>query len=149
MLGSDAVFEDSDVLDFAAHEIARLQKSLWIHEVGNSGRRSRRNHIAGKERHRTALIVLQRKARNRIALTNGDRLFFIILYRWFPSTLKTVTIIRPETVVRWHRAGFCRYWRWKSRNPGGRPPIRAVKGLGAESEEKREPVSDIDTGVGG
>ena len=32
---------------------------------------------------------------------------------------------RPETLVRWHRAGFCRYWRWKSRNLGGRPPIDA------------------------
>jgi hypothetical protein len=34
-------------------------------------------------------------------------------------------ILRPETLVRWHRAGFRRYWRWKSRNPGGRPPINA------------------------
>jgi hypothetical protein len=49
----------------------------------------------------------------------------IQLYRWFPSILKAVMIIRPETVVRWHRAGFRRYWRWKSRNPGGRPRIDA------------------------
>jgi hypothetical protein len=34
-------------------------------------------------------------------------------------------IIRPETLVRWHRAGFRRYWRWKSRRRGGRPPIEA------------------------
>jgi transposase InsO family protein len=51
--------------------------------------------------------------------------FFILLYRLFPSILKAMTIVRPETLVRWHRAGFRRYWRWKSRNPGGRPPIRA------------------------
>lgn len=74
---------------------------------------------------RHQLIVLQREVRGRAELTNGDRLFFILLYRWFPSILKAVTIIRPETPVRWHRAGFRRYWRWKSRNPGGRPPIRA------------------------
>jgi hypothetical protein len=34
-------------------------------------------------------------------------------------------IIRPETLVRWHRAGFRRYWRWQSRRRGGRPPIEA------------------------
>jgi hypothetical protein len=47
-------------------------------------------------------------------LTNGDRLFFVQLYRWFPAVLKAMTIIRPEILVRWHRAGFRRYWRWKS-----------------------------------
>jgi hypothetical protein len=52
-------------------------------------------------------------------------LFFIQLYRWFPSVLKAMTIMRPETVMRWHRAGFRRYWRWKSRNLGGRPKIAA------------------------
>jgi hypothetical protein len=72
---------------------------------------------------RHQLIVLQRKVRGRVELTNGDRLFFIMLYRMFASVLKAITIIRPETIVRWHRAGFRRYWRWKSRNPGGRPPI--------------------------
>ncbi len=74
---------------------------------------------------RHQLIVLRRKLRGRIEFTNGDRLFFILLYRWFPSVLKAMTIVRPETVVRWHRAGFRRYWRWKSRQLGGRPPISA------------------------
>jgi hypothetical protein len=72
---------------------------------------------------RYQLIVLRRKMRGRIRLTNGDRLFFIQLYRWFPSVLKVITVIRPETLVRWHRAGFRRYWRWKSRSLGGRPQI--------------------------
>src|SRR5712672_2286186 len=43
--------------------------------------------------------------------------------RWFPAILKVLTIIRPETLVRWHRAGFRGYWRWKSRPRGGRPQI--------------------------
>ena len=72
---------------------------------------------------RQQLIVLQRKVRGRVRFTNHDRLFFILLYRWFPSVLQAIKIIRPETLVRWHRAGFCRYWRWKSRNLGGRPQI--------------------------
>src|SRR5260370_21727193 len=67
---------------------------------------------------RHQLIVLQRQVRGRVRFTNSDRLFFIQLYRWFPSVLKAVTTIRPETLVRWHRAGCRRSWRWKSRNPG-------------------------------
>ena len=72
---------------------------------------------------RHQLTILRRKVRGRVQLTNGDRLFLIQLYRWFPSILKFITIVRPETIVRWHRAGFRRYWRWKSRSPGGRPQI--------------------------
>jgi hypothetical protein len=74
---------------------------------------------------RHQLIILRRKVRGRVRLTDGDRLFLIQLYRWFPSVLKAITIVRPETLVRWHRAGFRRYWRWKSRSLGGRPQIDA------------------------
>ena len=72
---------------------------------------------------RHQLIVLRRQVRGRVRLTNNDRLFFVQLYRWFPSILKVLTIVRPGTLVRWHRAGFRRYWRWKSRPRGGRPQI--------------------------
>src|SRR5262245_19110444 len=74
---------------------------------------------------RRQLIVLQRQVRGRVQFTNSDRPFFLQLYRWFPSIVKAMTTIRPETLVRCHRAGFRRYWRWKSRNLGGRPPIDA------------------------
>src|SRR5712691_9178871 len=72
---------------------------------------------------RHQLIVLRRKLHGRVRLTNSDRWFFIQLYRWFPSVLNAITIIRPETLVRWHRAGFLCYWRWKSHSLGGRPQI--------------------------
>ena len=72
---------------------------------------------------RHQLKVLRRKLHGRVRLTNHDRLFFIQLYRWFPSILQVLTIIRPETLVRWHRVGFRCYWRWKSRPQGGRPQI--------------------------
>ena len=72
---------------------------------------------------RHQLIVLRRKVQGRVRLTNNDRWFFTQLYRWFPSILQVLTIIRPETLVRWHRAGFRCYWRWKSRSLGGRPQI--------------------------
>src|SRR5258706_13344718 len=72
---------------------------------------------------RHQLIVLRRKLRGRGKLANSDRWFFIQLYRWCPSILKVLTVIRPETLVRWHRAGFRCYWRWKSRSRGRRPQI--------------------------
>src|ERR1700693_2043063 len=72
-------------------------------------------------RHR--LIVLRRKVRGRAPLSNNDRWFFVQLYRWFPPILEVVTILRPETLVRWHRDGFRRYWRLKPRSRGGRPQI--------------------------
>jgi transposase InsO family protein len=72
---------------------------------------------------RHQLNVLRRRLNGRARLTNSDRWFFIQLYRWFPSILQVLTIIRPETLVRWHRTGFRHYWRWKSRSPGGRPQI--------------------------
>src|ERR1700726_5267326 len=74
---------------------------------------------------RHQLIVLRRKVKGRAHLTNNDRWFFIQMYRWFPSILEVLVIIRPETLVHWHRAGFRYYWRWKSRSPGGRPQIEA------------------------
>jgi hypothetical protein len=79
---------------------------------------------------RHQLIVLRRGLHGRVRLTNHDRWFFIQLYRWFPSILLALTIIRPETLVRWHRAGFRCYWHWKSRPLGGRPQIATeLRGL--------------------
>src|SRR6201998_1210136 len=72
---------------------------------------------------RHQLVVWRRILHGRVRRTNHDRWFLIQLYRWFPSILQVLTIIRPETLVRWHRAGFRGYWRWISRPQGGRPPI--------------------------
>src|SRR6266403_776286 len=74
---------------------------------------------------RHQVIVLRRKLRGRVRLTNHNRWFFVQLYRWFPSILTVITIVRPETLVRWHRAGFRCCWRWKSRRRGGRPQTEA------------------------
>jgi transposase InsO family protein len=72
---------------------------------------------------RHQLNVLRRRVPSKPKLTVADRLLFVWLYRLFPSVLNAVTIIQPETVIRWHRAGFRLYWRWKSRSRGGRPKI--------------------------
>src|SRR5215471_20917331 len=70
---------------------------------------------------RHQLIILRRRLEGRVRLTNNDRWFLIVLYRWFPSILRILTIIRPETLIHWHRSGFRCYWRWKSRSLVGRP----------------------------
>jgi hypothetical protein len=75
---------------------------------------------------RHQLIVLKLRLHGHVRLTSHDRWFLIRLYRWFPSILKVLTIIRPETLVRWRWAGFRCYWGWKSRPQEGRPQIDTV-----------------------
>ena len=70
---------------------------------------------------RHQLNVLRRKAPKRFAFSAIDRVVFAGLYRLTPGVLDALKIIKPETVIRWHRAGFRAYWRWKSRPRGGRP----------------------------
>src|SRR5690348_14465585 len=72
---------------------------------------------------RHQLNVLRQLAPRRPLLRWADRALFIWLYRRCPRILNAITIVRPETVLRWHRMGFAAYWRWKSRSPGGRPRI--------------------------
>jgi transposase InsO family protein len=70
---------------------------------------------------RHQLNVLCRQAPRRPRLTAADRLLFVWLCRVFPSLRSAITIVQPDTVLRWHRSGFRLYWRWKSRSRGGRP----------------------------
>jgi hypothetical protein len=79
---------------------------------------------------RQQVIVLSRKSQSRVRLRNFDRLIFVSLYRCFPAILNAITVIKPETVICWHRRGFRAYWRWKSRRHGGRPKIdREIRDL--------------------
>src|SRR3981189_3391435 len=73
---------------------------------------------------RHQLNVLRRKSPQRITFTSIDRLVFAGLYRLAPGVLDTLKIVRPETVIHWHRAGFRAYWRWKSRPRSGRDRMR-------------------------
>jgi len=70
---------------------------------------------------RHQLNVLRRKSPQRLTFTSIDRLVFAGLYRVAPGALDALKIVRPETVIRWHRSGFRAYWRWKSRPRSGRP----------------------------
>jgi transposase-like protein/transposase InsO family protein len=72
---------------------------------------------------RQQINVLRRTAPTKHAFSAIDRLIFVGLYWLFPKIREALAIVKPETVVRWHRAGFRSYWRWKSRARGGRPTV--------------------------
>jgi hypothetical protein len=72
---------------------------------------------------RQQIIVLRRTAPKKQTFGAIDRLVFVGLYRLFPCVLDALAIVRPGTVIKWHRAGFRLYWRWKSRPHGSRPTV--------------------------
>ena len=67
--------------------------------------------------------VLRRRSPKRLAFSNLDRLIFAGLYAVAPRIVSALAIVAPQTVVRWHRAGFCLFWRWKSQSRSGRPKV--------------------------
>ena len=71
---------------------------------------------------RHQLNVLRRKSPERTIFRSIDRMLFASLYALAPNVLNALQIAKPDTVIRWHRAGFRAYWRWKSRSRGGRHP---------------------------
>src|SRR3954465_3041764 len=85
--------------------------------------RSRRSLEAENLALRHQLTVLHRSAPKRPVLRNFDRLIFVCLYRIAPRILDALAIVEPETVIRWHRAGFRPFWRGKSRSRVGRPKV--------------------------
>ena len=79
---------------------------------------------------RQQLAVLQRSVK-RPRLSNVDRGFWVLLRRFWTDWARVLIIVKPETVVRWHRSGFKRYWTWKSRRrrpgrPGVAPEVREL-----------------------
>ena len=91
----------------------------WLASLVKSRRRLEAENLVLRHQ----VNILRRRASRRLWLSNADRLAFVWLYRLCPSVVDAVAIIRPETVIRWHRQGFRAFWRWKSRSRGGRPAI--------------------------
>lgn len=86
--------------------------------------------VVGRSRQEAELLslrhqvtMLQRRLGPRPRFTRWDRLLFAVLYHLQPDMLRSASIIRPETVVRWHRAGFRLFWRRRSRGKPGRPRV--------------------------
>ena len=94
---------------------------------GKGGRRlkSRASLVAENLCLRQQLVVLQRR-HPRPRLTDADRRFWILARCWFRGWRQTLLIVKPESVIAWHRKGWKACWRWRSRAPAnsGRRPIR-------------------------
>ena len=67
---------------------------------------------------RHQVSVLRRQRPGRLRLFSTDRLLWVLLYRVWPQVLNAMVLVKPATVVQWHRKGFRTYWRWRSRRPG-------------------------------
>src|SRR6202171_1442794 len=70
---------------------------------------------------RHQINILRRHSPKRQTFSAMDRLIFAGLYRLAPTVLNALAVLKPDTVIKWHRAGFRSYWRWRSRRRGGRP----------------------------
>jgi transposase InsO family protein len=102
----------------------------WLASFLRSHRRLRAENVVLRHQ----VNILRRRAAGRLRLSNVDRLVFVWLYRLCPAVVDTVAIVRPETLIRWHRQGFRAFWRWKSRSRAGRPAV---------SEEIRELIREM------
>jgi len=99
-------------------EMCRL---IWLALIGSF--RLRTSLEAENLILRHQLNVLRRKSPERLTFGLLDRLIFVGLYRLAPNILDALAVVKPETVIKWHRAGFRLFWRWKSRPRGGRPTV--------------------------
>jgi hypothetical protein len=90
--------------------VVDLFKSRWRFEAENLFLRHQLN-------------IALRRAPNRFRLRGSDRALLIWITKLWPSLLNAAQVVQPETILRWHRAGFKVFWRWKSRNRAGRPKI--------------------------
>lgn len=80
---------------------------------------------------RHQLAILQRTKKRRVPLRAVDRLLWVAVYRLWPEWRKALVLVKPDTVIGWHRKGFRFYWRWKSRRgqtgrPGTSQEIRTL-----------------------
>ena len=91
----------------------------WLSSLLKSRRRLQAENLVLRHQ----INILRRQSPRRTRLPNSDRLVFVWLYRLCPTVVDAVAIIRPETLIRWHRRGFRAFWRWKSRSRGGRPAV--------------------------
>ena len=72
---------------------------------------------------RHQLKIALRRAPRRLRPHGGDRAVLVWLTRLWPSLVGLARVVQPDTILRWHRAGFRAYWRWKSRSRPGRPKV--------------------------
>ena len=98
--------------------------------------------LIGSYRHQ--LNIQRRHVPKRVAFSAVDRLIFVGLYRLVPNAIKGLTIVKPDTVIRRHRAGFRSYWEGASQSwcsPAGESPDRVSPSKAPEERVLREPTA--------
>jgi transposase InsO family protein len=114
-MGSRSVAGMLTLLRFIVSVLVRRFRSRAVLELENLALRHQ-------------LHVLRRQRPGRPRLFAIDRLLWVWLYRLWPCCLEVMVLVKPATVIQWHRQGFRRYWRWRSRS--GRPSVdREVRKL--------------------
>ena len=74
-------------------------------------------------RHQLAVLTRPTRQRRRVPIRPGDKLLWVLVRSLRRDWRRHLVVVTPDTVVRWHRAGWRLYWRWRSRSPGGRPRL--------------------------
>src|SRR5581483_3519015 len=108
------------LLDQAFRQLTQPARSSLLFGTAADLSLTRAQLIAENALLRQQLIVLQRQVK-RPRLTPTDRLWFLLLANRFSQWKRALLIFQPETLLHWHRQGFRLFWKFKSRNQGGRP----------------------------
>ena len=93
---------------------------------------------------RHQLSIALRRAPPRLRLRGSDRALLVLMTRLWPNLLSATQVVQLETILRWHRAGFKAFWRWKSGNGAGRPKVD--RGLRDLIRRMSREVCDVDNG---
>src|SRR5919201_3457802 len=112
------------LLDHAFRHLTQPARSSLLLGTAADLRLSRAQLIAENALLRQQLIVLQRQVKNP-RVRASDRFWFLLLASRLPHWKDVLLIFQPETLLRWHRQGFRLFWKFKSRNRGGRPRLSA------------------------
>ena len=92
---------------------------IFVGDIFKSRRRLKAENLFLRHQ----LNIALRRAPHRLRLRGSDRALLVWITRIWRSLLDLSQVVKPETILRWHRSGFRAFWRWKSRNRVGRPKV--------------------------
>ena len=93
--------------------------AMFVADIFKSRRRLQAENLFLRHQ----LNIALRRAPRRLRLCGSDRALLVWMTRIWPNLLDISQVVKPETILRWHRSGFKAFWRWKSRNRAGRPKV--------------------------
>lgn len=126
------------VADRTGHSSVMLHILVLFTSTLVSSLKSRRDLAIDNLVMRQQLAIYKHQLR-RPRITKADRAFWIAMAQWWPRWREALIVVKPETVIAWHRKGFWLFWAYKSRNRGGRPKVDAeVRALVRQMSESNQ-----------